>query len=109
MTKCAGDHAAMFRKPKLFDLLTFFGCCALLAWFGWHGLEGPRGKDNYARLKTELAAQEEALAAVREKREALEARVQLMRPESVDPDMASELVRDMLGYEKNNSILVKFN
>jgi cell division protein FtsB len=99
----------MFRKPKLFDVLTFFGCCALLAWFGWHGLEGPRGKDNYARLKTDLTAQEEALAQVRGKREALGARVQLMRPESVDPDMASELVREMLGYEDNNAIVVKFN
>ena len=99
----------MFRKPKLFDVLTFFGCCALLGWFGWHGLEGPRGRDNYARLQSELVAKEEALAAVRGKREALEARVQLMRPESVDPDMASELVREMLGYEKINSIVVKFN
>ena len=99
----------MFRKPKLFDVLTFLGCCALLAWFGWHGTEGPRGKGNYARLQAELVAQEEALATVRKKREALEERVQLMRPESVDPDMASELVREMLGYEKNNAIVVKFN
>ena len=99
----------MFRKPKLFDVLTFFGCCALLAWFGWHGLEGPRGKENYARLQADLTAHEEALAVVRGKREALEARVQLMRPESVDPDMASELVREMLGYEKDNAIVVKFN
>jgi len=99
----------MFRKPKLFDVLTFFGCCALLAWFGWHGLEGPRGKDNYARLQAELAAREEALAQVTQKREAVEARVSLMRPESVDPDMASELVREMLGYEKLNSIVVKYN
>lgn len=99
----------MFRKPKLFDVLTFFGCCALLAWFGWHGLEGPRGKDNYARLQAELASRQEALAQITQKREALEARVSLMRPESVDPDMASELVRDMLGYEKRNSIVVNFN
>ncbi|MEE4236557.1 MAG: septum formation initiator family protein [Anderseniella sp.] len=90
-------------------MLTFFGCCALLSWFGWHGLEGPRGLDNYARLEARLAANKEALAQVTQKREAVEARVSLMRPESVDPDMASELVREMLGYEKLNSIVVKYN
>jgi cell division protein FtsB len=46
---------------------------------------------------------------VKEKRDALEARVKLMRPESVDPDMASELVREILGYEKRNTIVVKYN
>jgi hypothetical protein len=45
----------MFRKPKLFDVLVFCGCCALIGWFGWHGLEGPRGLDNYAALEAELA------------------------------------------------------
>lgn len=99
----------MFRKPKLFDVLVFCGCCALIAWFGWHGLEGPRGMDNYAALEAELAQRDDAFAQVKEKLDALEARVKLMRPESVDPDMASELVRDMLGYEKRNSIVVKYN
>ena len=99
----------MFRLPKLFDVLVFCGCCGLLYWFGWHGLEGPRGVENYARLEAELLSRQESLAGVTQKREALEARVNLMRPESVDPDMAAELVRDMLGYEKRNSIVVKYN
>ena len=97
--------------------LLYFVCMAvtivvyglLIAWFGWHGLEGPRGMDNYAALEAELAQRDDAFAQVKEKRDALEARVKLMRPESVDPDMASELVRDLLGYEKRNSIVVKYN
>jgi cell division protein FtsB len=60
-------------------------------------------------LKPKLAQRDDAFAQVKEKRDALEARVKLMRPESVDPDMASELVREMLGYEKRNSIVVKYN
>ena len=99
----------MFRKPKLFDVLLFCGCCTLLASFGWHGLMGPRGIDNYAGLHAKLTARQEALAGVVKTRETTEARVKLMRPESVDPDMASELVREMLGYEKDNSIVVKHN
>jgi hypothetical protein len=58
----------MIRKPKLFDVLTFFGCCALLAWFGWHGLEGPRGLDNYARLEARLAGGTGKPDASRERR-----------------------------------------
>ena len=99
----------MFKKPKLFDVLVFCGCCALITWFGWHGLEGPRGLDNHASLKAELAGYEESFAQVKKKRDALEARVKLVRPESVDPDMASELVREILGYEKRNTIVVKYN
>jgi cell division protein FtsB len=54
----------------------------------------------------QLETRQADLAKVRAKRDAIEARVKLMRPESVDPDMASELVRKSLGYEKNNSIVV---
>ncbi len=99
----------MFKRPKLFDVLVFAGCCAMLSWFGWHAFEGPRGLNNVAALEARLEDRKQALALVTGRSDELEARVKLMRPESVDPDMASELVRIMLGYEKLNSIVVKYD
>lgn len=96
----------MFKLPKLFDVLVFAGCVAMLSFFHWHATKGSRSLDNHAMQLARLEARETDLAKVRAKRDAIEARVKLMRPESVDPDMASELVREKLGYEKNNSIVV---
>lgn len=96
----------MFRRPKLFDVLVFAGCAAMLSFFHWHAFKGPRSLDNHAIQLAQLEAREADLAKVRAKRDAVEARVKLMRPESVDPDMASQLVRKMLGYERVNSIVV---
>ncbi len=96
----------MFRRPKLFDVLVFAGCVAMLSFFHWHAFKGPRSLDNHAQQVAKLQAREADLAKVRAKRDAVEARVKLMRPESVDPDLASQLVREKLGYEKVNSIVV---
>ncbi len=96
----------MFKWPKLFDVLVCAGCVAMLGYFHWHWSEGPRGVENFARLEVKLAGREDGLAKVSARREAIEDRVKLMRPESVDPDLAEQLVRDMLGYEKSNSIVV---
>ena len=96
----------MFKLPKLFDVLVFAGCVAMLSFFHWHATKGPRSLDNHALQVARLEAREADLAKVMAKRDAIEARVKLMRPESVDPDMASELVREKLGYEKINSIVV---
>ncbi|MEO1159484.1 MAG: septum formation initiator family protein [Pseudomonadota bacterium] len=97
----------MFRLPKLFDVLVFAGCVAMLSFFHWHATKGPRSLDNHAVQVAKLEARKTDLAKVRAKRDAIEARVKLMRPESVDPDMASQLVREKLGYGKVNSIVVK--
>lgn len=96
----------MLRLPKLFDVLVCAGCVAMLSFFHWHATKGPRSLENHARQVAQLETRQADLAKVRAKRDAIEARVKLMRPESVDPDMASELVRKSLGYEKNNSIVV---
>lgn len=96
----------MFRFPKLFDVLVFAGCIAMLSFFHWHATKGPRSFENHALQVDRFEAREADLAKVRAKRDAIEARVKLMRPESVDPDMASQLVREILGYEQINSIVV---
>ena len=96
----------MFKRPKLFDVLVCAGCIAMLSFFHWYATKGPRSLENHALQVAKLEAREAGLAKVRARRDAIETRVKLMRPESVDPDMASQLVREKLGYEKINSIVV---
>ncbi len=96
----------MFRCPKLFDVLVCAGCVAMLSFFHWHATKGPRSLANHAIQVASLESRKVDLAKVKATRDAIEARVKLMRPESVDPDMASQLVREILGYEKSNSIVV---
>ncbi len=99
----------MFRRPKLFDVLVFAGCVAMLSFFHWHAFKGPRSLDNHDLQLAQLEAREADLAKIRSKRDAVEARVRLMRPESVDPDMASQLVREKLGFNRVNSIIVNLS
>ena len=49
---------------------------------------------------------EGVLAAVREQRERLEHRVQLMEPDSLDPDLLEERARLMLNYGYPNDIVI---
>ncbi len=45
--------------------------------------------------------------AIREERLALERKVSLMRPESIDPDMLDELARSTLDFGKRGELVVK--
>ena len=99
----------MIRRPKFFDLLVFFGCCAMLSFFVWHGLYGPRSYENHQKLLSSLSLKMQELETVKAARLVVEDRVKLMRPESLDPDRASQLVREQLGYSKINAIIVKLH
>ena len=81
----------------------------MLSYFAWHGLEGPRGYAYRDKLQIQLAKltleNEELLKA----RLGLEAKVALMRPESVDPDMLDELARSQLQLAGPNELIVKYD
>ena len=94
-------------RLRLFDVVVFLGCAGLLGYFVWHASEGPRSFANHERLLARVATVQGELDEVRGERKALEARVGLMRPESVDPDFADELARERLGYVKPDEIVVR--
>ncbi len=71
---------------------------ALVAYFGFHAVQGERGILAWHRMKADLAhadAREIELAA---KRERLIRRVTQLQPESLDPDMIEEQARLLLNY-----------
>ena len=83
------------------NLIAVIGLCLFL-YFAYHIFQGNR---SYFRLislretKQELLIEQEKLKA---ERIAWESKVAKMRPNSIDPDLAEEQIRSVLGYHKPN-------
>lgn len=86
-------------------VVSVVGAC-IVGYFLYHTVEGERGWVAQMRLQNETKAAEENLANLRKEREALEHRVKLIRPESIDPDLLEEEARKSLGYTKPNEIVI---
>lgn len=92
---------------RKFDLIVMTVCLSLLGYFGWHGFYGPRSFDARDALAAKAEALETKLASIRDARQALDGKVALMRPQSIDPDMLDELARETLDYGKPSELIVK--
>jgi cell division protein FtsB len=90
-----------------FDLVVMMVCLALLGYFGWHGYYGPRSFTHRDDIAAKAGQLEQKLTAIRAEREQREARVQLMRPESIDPDLLDELAREELEYAKPGDLILR--
>ncbi len=82
---------------------------ALCFYFAFYLLFGPRGLLALDRLDDIQAYKKAEYAQLKEKRKKIEADVHLMRPNSLDPDMADEQVRRSLGYTRADEIVIHFN
>lgn len=82
---------------------------ALCLYFSFYLLFGPRGYLALQRLQDTAATKSVAHHELLDRRQSLEADVKLMRPSSLDPDMAEEQARRTLGYVKKNEIVIKLN
>ena len=90
-----------------FDVIVMAVCLGLLGYFGWHVYYGPRSFDHRDALQARAAELDQKLAQSRDERQALEGRVSLMRPQSIDPDMLDELARSTLDYGKPGDLIVR--
>ena len=77
-------------------LAPLFGAAAM-AYFGYHAVQGDRGLIAWWNLRFELERADRTLAEVTAEKTAIQKRVQLLRPESLDRDMLEERARLMLG------------
>ena len=95
----------MFAKLK-FDLAVLPVAAALLTCLVWYTVYGPRSIEHRDELAMRIAELETIEAMVEAARVRIDGRVQLMRPESVDPDMLDELARRALDYVKPSDLVV---
>lgn len=79
---------------------------ACTSYFAYHAFHGSHGIFAGLRLERQIDTLETELDLVRLQREALEKRVALMRPESLDPDLLDERARDMLNFVHPNDLVI---
>jgi cell division protein FtsB len=78
----------------------------LLGYFVYHIIQGERGLLSWMRLKQKITTLENKLEGVKEEQSALEQRVYLMRPDSLDRDMLEEQARKLLNYGDKEEITI---
>ena len=71
-------------------------CCALILYFGYSGVMGPRGILVWTKSEADLAVAERELSALRAERSALQHRISLLDEKALDPDMLEEVARSLL-------------
>jgi len=79
---------------------------ALMAYFLYHAVQGEHGLLALKALDARADQLAPRAAALRAERRALEARVALMQPDNIDPDLLDEEVRRRLGYVRPGEIVI---
>ena len=89
------------------ELIVSMCCIALLVYFGFQATVGGRGfayRDALAQKKEQLSTQ---LVSLTNQRVALEARVQQLRPGTVDQDLVDEMARRDLNMGSATEFVVR--
>lgn len=73
---------------------------------GGYALLGPTGILAWGEYRQRLEVQSAKLAQLKEQRDALKNRVDLLDPDNVDPDLASELMRKELNVAHPDELIV---
>lgn len=84
-------------------------CTALMAYYGYHAIEGERGLKVWWSLKQQLQTQKKERDAVHEERERMERRVALLRDDKIDNDMLEEQARQMLNLSRPDDIIILYD
>lgn len=80
--------------------------CLLAAYFVYHSIQGDHGALAWRQLDVLINEAEGSLSALVEQRDALERRVRMLRPDSLDPDMVEEQGRRMLNFSHPDDVVL---
>jgi cell division protein FtsB len=80
--------------------------CLLVGYFSYHAIEGDRGVRAYFKLDRDIAEAQFTKNDVASHRAALEARVAMLSPGSLDTDLLEERARIVLGFVPSDSLVV---
>jgi cell division protein FtsB len=96
----------MQRFKLRLDCVVVLACLVTLTTFGWHGFAGERSIEYLKTLQVKHDGLEIKLAKLSSEKSAMEKKLDLLRPESVDPDLVEELVRAHLGLVKASDLVI---
>ena len=97
------------KQSKVRPLLVPTVCLLLLGYFGYHAVEGDYGHHALQELKAREIDLGRQLARLKDDHRALDRRVSLMRPQSLDPDMIEERARRTLNVARAGDIIILRN
>ena len=80
--------------------------CLLAAYFVYHSIQGDHGALAWRHLDVLINEAEGSLATLESERGALERRVRMLRPDSLDPDMVEEQGRRMLNFSHPDDVVL---
>ncbi|WP_010298684.1 FtsB family cell division protein [Candidatus Odyssella thessalonicensis] len=80
---------------------------SLLLYFVYHLIQGERGLLAWGHLKQQIVVAEQKLNVVKVEQHALEQRVHLLRPDSLDTDMLEEQAKEKLNFAYKDEIIIK--
>ncbi len=95
-----------FLRQHRLEFIVSFASLAMLGYFSYQGMYGPRSFYYRDQLVHQVAQLNADYKAVNDLRVNLETRVQQMRPESVDADMLDEFARRDLSMGKASDLIV---
>ena len=78
----------------------------ILAYFGFHAIQGERGILTWLQLSHRIERTQQALAASRAEESRLEMRVALLRRDNLDPDMLDERARIVLNLARPGELVI---
>lgn len=78
----------------------------LVGYFVFHAVQGERGLRVYLRLQQDLAQARAVESELSAQRSELRHRVELLRPDSLDPDMLEERARRVLNFARPDEVVV---
>ena len=82
------------------------GCVLVIAYFGYHLVQGENGLSAYARLSQDLVRVEAQYRTAVAERERLEKRVALLHPSHIDADLLEERAREVLGVAHRDDVII---
>lgn len=87
------------------NMLAVIGIC-LSAYFSYHWIAGERGYFRLMTLENKIASKTVEYEALKTQRAAVEKKVIMMRPGSIDRDLLEERARHVLGYRHADELIL---
>lgn len=92
------------RRARQIAPQVVFACT--VGYFAYHAVQGERGLLTYLHVQQDLEQAKAVQAELQDQRTELEHRVDLLRPDHLDPDMLEERARKVLNYARDDEVVV---